>query len=154
MSAIAKVRVNPPIVRARLTQDRRTTPKQATLENYESYITCEKFDTNTHMEGDMQVWLYPEKRRETFGATRWVASWYVLRAGVDPESEWDPTFDTREICRGFATKEAATQEARRAVDAGDTFFGTAEVRQQRVDWYVEEDRVAEWTDVGREEIVE
>ncbi len=47
---MTKVRVNPPIVRARMPQDRRTTPKQATLEKCESYITCEKFNNNSHME--------------------------------------------------------------------------------------------------------
>ncbi len=46
---MTKSRVNPPIVRATLPQDRRTGPKQATLEKYKSYIPCEKSDTNSHM---------------------------------------------------------------------------------------------------------
>lgn len=102
----------------------------------------------------MLVLVYPEKTRELYGATRWVASWYVLRLGCDPEADdWEPGFDTREVYRAFTTKEMALAEARRVVDAGESLFGVAEVVQQRVDWYVEEDRVAEWADVGRPEEV-
>lgn len=100
----------------------------------------------------MLVWVYPEKKREEFGAIRWTVSWYVLKPGVDPESEWDPYSATREVCRGFKTHAAAMREARRAYDSGDaSLFGCVEIQKQRVDWYVEEDRIAEWVNIGEHE---
>ena len=107
------------------------------------------------MQRGAMVWIYPEKTHEPFGATRWLASWYVLRPGVDPDSEedWDPGFDTIEkhiVCK---TADAARRAARKVVASGATLFGCAEVQEQRVDWFVAEDRVAEWADVGRAEEV-
>ena len=49
-AANAKVRVNPPIVRARIAQDRRSRPKQGTLEKCDDYISCVVDDSQSHME--------------------------------------------------------------------------------------------------------
>ena len=47
---------------------------------------------------------------------------------------------------GRSAKRAAKRAAQRRVD--DDFYGCPIVRKQIVDWYVEEDRIAEWADVG------
>lgn len=53
-AANAKVRVNPPIVGARMPQDRRSPPKQAALEKCKSYISCVVDNSQSHMERTMR----------------------------------------------------------------------------------------------------
>src|ERR1043166_8457605 len=95
------------------------------------------------------VWVYPEKRREPLGATRWVVTWWTLKPGRQNKDEIDFDTDIEQHRAAFATQQAARRRAR--VLARSSFFGCAEVQQQRVEWFVEEDRVAEWADVGQSE---
>lgn len=50
--------------------------------------------------------------------------------------------------RGPDAKEKAVAYARKTVNGGKTAFGVVSARRQVVDWYVEEDRVAEWADTN------
>lgn len=100
----------------------------------------------------MQVWTYPEKRREELGATRWEVEWYTVRPGVKREGdEIDFDSDLQSNVMHFKTRAAAVRKA--TTVAGESFFGCATVEEQRVDWFVEEDHIAEWVGVGRPEEV-
>jgi hypothetical protein len=100
----------------------------------------------------MQVWTYPEKRREELGAKRWEVRWWTRRAGTDANAE-DIDFDRdiEENGRAFKTYPAAKAFAEKIYP--ESCFGCASIQQQVVDWFVEEDRVAEWADVGDSEEV-
>jgi hypothetical protein len=94
----------------------------------------------------MRVWVYPEKVYENFGATRWQLSWEELRKSAEGKEEID--YDTDIIYRyqNFKDKDSAMKVGRELVEGGKTLFGAASVVEQRVDWEVEEDRIAEWKD--------
>lgn len=106
----------------------------------------------------MRVWTYLEKTFEQLGAERWQVTWQELTEqartrmdGARPDSEAaDFNYDVDLIHRfaNFSTKDAAMAYAKQVTDAGETFFGAASVQKQIVDWYVEEDHVAEWADIG------
>lgn len=101
-----------------------------------------------------KVWTYPEKRWEELGAVRWEVEWWTLRPGAQDLEEHDPDRDIRCHYRTFKTRAAAVKYAKGVVSRGESFYGCATVQEQRVDWYVEEDRIAEWVDVGREEQID
>jgi hypothetical protein len=102
----------------------------------------------------MLVWVYPEKVHEPWGARRWTVEWEQLRpeckaADTTQENDgFDYDRDLRHIRKPFKTQAAAQKFARELVANGKTFFGVANVQEEVVDWYVEEDRVAHWTDTG------
>ncbi len=100
----------------------------------------------------MKVWVYPEKRFEEFGAERWTCEWQELKESAKGKAQDDIDFDSDLITRITAhkTKDAALKKARSV--AGNSFFG-ASVMLQRVDWFVEKDRIAEWVNVGEAEYV-
>ena len=99
----------------------------------------------------MRVWVYPEKTWEDFGAVRWELSWEELSPSAEGKEEID--YDTDIIYRyqAFKSKTPAMRRGRKLVDDGKTLFGVAKVKEQRVDWEVEEDRIAEWKDVKTSE---
>ena len=75
-------------------------------------------------------------------------------AAVRPNSEredFDYDNDLDYLVKNCVTEDAARQYAQKLIDDGVTFFGCARIVKQTVDWYVEEDRVAEWVDVGESE---
>lgn len=103
----------------------------------------------------LKVFVYPEKTRETLGARRWQISWEELREGVIVKEGEDIDFDRDlvSLYLSFPKKEDGEKKAREILDAGRPFFGAISLTEQVVDWFVEEDRVAEWRDCGeREEI--
>jgi len=108
----------------------------------------------------MKVWVYPEKTYEELGAVRWEVEWDVMtkgyhaRVAADPNYESDMDSDFAFAYRTFKTEKSAKAFARKIVKAGDTAGGAARVQKQVVDWFVEEDRVAEWADVGETDYVD
>ena len=102
----------------------------------------------------MLVFVYPEKTREPFGKRRFEVEWQELtqaaqkRYDADPNYEHDRDSDEVNVARHFDTKADAEAFAAAKADSGDTVYGCATVTEQVVDWYVEEDRIAEWADVG------
>lgn len=98
------------------------------------------------------VFVYPDKTYEVLGAERWICEWYTLPDGWTPElgcEEDSPDPDVL-ICHftSHKTERAAVTAAKRRLKNGDDFYGSPVVRKQVVDWYVEEDRIAEWSEVG------
>lgn len=107
----------------------------------------------------MRVWVWPERVWEEFGAERWVAEvevvperWAVMteeeREDVDPGCFPVERF----VFRGAKAQQQARAKAKRILYR--SAFGQARVQKQVVGWYVEEDRVAEWDDVGETEYVD
>lgn len=100
----------------------------------------------------IRVWLFPEKREAELGERRFKVEWYEPREGADPDDEdGDPMEQFQCHARAFKMRETALAFAKDA--AAKSHFGEAEVQEQVVDWYVEEDGVAEWADVGSVETV-
>ena len=101
----------------------------------------------------MRVFVYPEKVYEELGARRWYISWEQLKPGrtVKPGEDIDFDRDTYTAYAAYKTKDAATKAAKRVLKSGKPFFGAITLIEQTVDWFVEEDRVAEWQDCGQPE---
>ena len=106
----------------------------------------------------MRVFVYPEKTYEEFGAERWTCEWYTLPKGWKPEPgcEGDSPDPDVMVCNVSAhkTRLQAVSAAKRRLKNGDDFYGNPIVRRQVIDWYVEEDRIAEWNDVDEPIYVE
>lgn len=95
----------------------------------------------------MKVRVYPGKTFEEFGAIRFELTYETVRPGADL-GDIDPDNDLIWHGIGFKTVEAARKKAAQILKSDITAFGQVEIQEQRVDWFVEEDRVAEWADVG------
>jgi hypothetical protein len=107
----------------------------------------------------MRVWVYPEKTYEEFGAVRWEVEWQTVGpralkriAAAEARGEQDEVDIDRDLVyhyRHYDNEKAAVKAARAIVNLGHaTAFGCATVTKEVVDWYVEEDRIAEWAAVG------
>lgn len=67
--------------------------------------------------------------------------------------EVDPDSDIDYLVTNHKDQEKAREYAKKIMDSGVTAYGAVSVTRQVVDWYVEEDRVAEWADTSdREEV--
>ena len=100
------------------------------------------------------VWTYPERKFEKLGAVRWQATWEEVKKSAQSKEDIDPDLDIDYRCANFATKEKALAYARKIVDSYRTAYGQVTVTRQVVDWYVEEDRIAEWVNTSEEEHVD
>lgn len=108
----------------------------------------------------MRVWVYPEKAYEELGAKRWEVEWQTVKPSAlkrvqlaEAKGEYDEIDIDSDIVyhrRVFPerAKGLAIAYGKRVVSAETTAFGSATVTPQVVDWYVEEDRVAEWANAG------
>lgn len=109
----------------------------------------------------MRVWVYPEKNYEELGAERYEVSWEEVskaaRYKLDANEDIDPDLDIDYLYRSFRGADAkakAMAYAYKTVGSGKTAYGCASVTRQVVDWYVEEDRVAEWADTPETESID
>lgn len=108
----------------------------------------------------MRVFVYPEKTYEEFGAKRWEVEWWEVTAKArkrveaaearGEHDEYDRDSDIVSCYRVFPyqAKGLAVAYARKMAHSDNSAFGSAEVIEQAVDWYVEQDRIAEWVNVG------
>jgi len=100
----------------------------------------------------MKVFVYPEKTREELGAIRWQLSWEELKPTVvKPNNDVDYDRDIAYMVAAYSTESEARNAAKKILDSGKPYFGAISIIKQTVDWFVEEDRVAEWRDAGRTE---
>lgn len=101
------------------------------------------------------VWVYPEKKYEQLGAVRYEVSWEEVKKEaqhkLDANEDIDPDIDIAYLYKPFKDKEKAGAFAKKVVASGVTAYGAATVIKQIVDWYVEEDRIAEWADTSEQE---
>ena len=99
----------------------------------------------------MRVFIYPERTYEELGMVRWICKWYTLPKGWKPEGceEDSPDHDVM-VCNRTThkTEKAAIAAAKLHLKNDDDFYGNPVVHKQVVDWYVKEDRIAQWEDVG------
>ena len=106
----------------------------------------------------MKVWIYPEKTYEDLGTARWVCEWFTVPKNWKPdeglEEEGPDPYIMITNVTVHKTEALAKLAAKRRLKNGDDFYGNPIVRKQVVDWYVEEDRIAEWSDVGEPIYVE
>lgn len=102
-----------------------------------------------------RVWVYPEREWRQIGEERWVAKWWALKPGhsADPEGYRDLLDDYEEHAAAHPSRAKALQAARLILNTGRASFGSVEVVRQTVDWYVEEDRMGEWSDADDSEEV-
>ena len=98
----------------------------------------------------MRVFVYPEKDYVEFGTTRWTVSWEQLKSSADKKQGDDIDFDMdiEHMFSVYATEEKARAGAKKILAEGKPFFGAVTLTKQVVDWFVEEDKVAEWRDCG------
>jgi hypothetical protein len=106
----------------------------------------------------MRVFVYPEKTYEEMGAERWEVEWQTVRPSAvkrveaaEARGDYDEIDMDRDLIyhyRHYSSQAAAMRAARGVVNLGRTEFGCATVVRQVVDWYVEEDRIAEWATAG------
>lgn len=108
----------------------------------------------------MRVFVYPEKSYEELGAKRWDVEWHTVKTKalervrkaeesggtdeIDPDSDivtWHKPFPWR-------AKGLAMAYAKKMAACDDSAYGCATVTPEVVDWYVEDDRIAEWANAG------
>lgn len=101
-----------------------------------------------------KVWVYPERKFEELGAERWHLSWEAVKPAALDKDDIDIDEDIVWLSVNYKSKEAAIKRARKVVDSFTTAFGAVTVTRQVVDWFVEEDRIAEWANTSDEEVVD
>jgi hypothetical protein len=92
-------------------------------------------------------WDPREKRYETLGARRWIASWCVATSSYTPDApgfDFDPARDTREVFSVHATRARALANARVVA----CFFGAPRVVEQEFMAWGGVASLGGWTDLG------
>jgi hypothetical protein len=112
----------------------------------------------------MIVRVWPENTYEELGAKRWCVEWWSVTKSAQKrieaaeargeQDEYDRDSDIVSNCKYFPAraKGLAIAYAKRMAVCDRSAFGSALVSQEVVDWYVEEDRIAEWTHIDGTEI--
>ncbi len=98
-----------------------------------------------------RVLLYPEKIYVHLGEVRYLLSTEVVRPESMGKDEIDIDSDLITKYWAFATEERAREYAATILECDDLAFGAVTLQKQIVDWFVREDNVAEWSDVGESE---
>lgn len=99
----------------------------------------------------MRVKLYPELTFAELGAIRFELSTEIVKPDAMGKHEIDFDNDIRIVHWAFPTEEQAREYAAKVLDRDDLAFGAVTLQKQVVDWFVREDRVAEWSDAGESE---
>lgn len=99
------------------------------------------------------VWVYPERKFEQLGAVRYKVSWEEVKPEAVGKDDIDPDRDICYLVLDYRNKAKAIARAKKIIAAGITAFGAVTVTKQIVDWFVEEDRIAEWADTSESEEV-
>jgi hypothetical protein len=97
-------------------------------------------------------WVSEDKKWRNIGEVRYTADWEDVRPGLEGKEEIDPDFDIVFCVRVFTDKESAIKFAKEKY--GDTAYGQVTVTRQIVDWFVREDRIAEWVDTRDREHID
>lgn len=102
---------------------------------------------------DMKVWLYPERQRAELGETRWEVSTDIVKPEAMGKDEIDIDSDLQCKRWGFSDEAKARKFAIEVLKRDDLAFGAVTLQKQIVEWFVREDGIAEWQDVGESEEV-
>lgn len=101
-----------------------------------------------------KVFVYPQKEWREFGEVRFCVYWEDVKAEARDKQDIDMDEDIVHRSVVFKSKDTAIAYANKLVDGVDTAFGQATVQEERVDWFEESDRIAEWADVGEPVVCE
>lgn len=100
----------------------------------------------------MNVWCHDERKWREFGSERWQCSWESLTPSgevlVAISQDIDPDVDVQNMTLAFLNYEDAKKYAKELIASMKTAFGQVTLTLQAVRWFVEEDRIAEWQDIG------
>lgn len=99
----------------------------------------------------VRVLLYPEKIYAHLGDVRYLLSTEVVRPESMGKDEIDIDSDLITKWWAFTTEAKAREYAAAVLEREDLAFGAVTLQMQIVDWFVREDNVAEWSDVGESE---
>lgn len=99
------------------------------------------------------VWVYPERTREPFGARRYLVSWEQVKKSSTRKEQIDPDSDVDYLHLDFRDKEKAIYKAQEIIASGKSCYGEVTVTKQVIDWFVEEDRIAEWIVTSEKEYI-
>lgn len=98
-----------------------------------------------------RVWVYPDREWANIGDVRWEVSTWIVRPESMDKDELDPDVDVIQKAWAFETEEQAKTCSEVVLEREDLAYGAATIQKQTVDWYVREDGVGEWVDVGESE---
>lgn len=98
----------------------------------------------------MKVCIYGGGR-EDLGAIRYEVEWITVKPAANHKECLDPDIDTDTYVEYFPDKDAAMKRGQEVYDTTQLCWGVVMVRKEIVDWFVEEDRIAEWRDAGDED---
>lgn len=99
----------------------------------------------------VRVLLYPEKIYAQLGDVRYLLSTEVVRPECIGKDEIDIDSDLITKSWAFTSEEKARERAATILERDDLAFGAVTLQKQIVDWFVQEDNVAEWSDAGESE---
>ena len=105
----------------------------------------------------MRALIYSDSRKGApvfgnIGQKRWECEWHELTTSARKRYDADPNYehdhDRDEVCRVsvHGTKNAAIAVAKKV--APESVYGCAIVQEHALDWFVEEDNVADWEPIG------
>jgi hypothetical protein len=99
----------------------------------------------------MKVFVTPEHTWEEFGAIRWTVTTDIVKPEALGKDEIDFDLDLLHPKWGYPTESQAREKAVSILKRNDLAFGTVTLQKEAVDWFVREDRIAEWSDIGEPE---
>ena len=85
------------------------------------------------------------------GTRQFVAETYIVRPEAMGKDDLDHDEDVVLIHQSFPTRELAEARAKEWLERRDLAYGASYVQEEVLDWFVREDNVAEWEDVGERE---
>ena len=100
-----------------------------------------------------RVWVYPDREWKQLGEFQFQVQAEIVRPESMGKDEIDIDEDVRSIAWSLPTYEKAAAHAQKVLGRDDLAFGAVYIQKQVVDWFIKEDRIAEWRDVGELEEV-
>lgn len=102
----------------------------------------------------MKVWLYSEHKQANLGHVRFLVAAELVRPESIGKDDIDRDEDIVTKRWAFPTKDKADSFAREILKRTDLAYGCVTVQEQVVAWFVKQDKVAEWQDVGDYEVID
>lgn len=96
----------------------------------------------------MRVYVYGDSKLRDLGAIRFEVEWITIKEKAKNKTDVDPDLDTITHVEYFDTESEAITYGQGIYSTTELYWGVVTIQKQVVDWYVEEDRIAEWTNVG------
>jgi hypothetical protein len=98
-----------------------------------------------------KAWICSERKWGIIGAVRYAIDWEEVKESSKGKQDIEPDLDLNHMLRASADHTKAKAYAQKILSSGVTAYGAVSVQKQELDWFVREDNVAEWIDVGEPE---